>query len=82
MTIEIEKGIPIPKQGDKSGAKFPFDKLEIGDCFFVPLRYGDTLPSLQTNLAQAGRYHCMIRKKDYRYHTYREYNGVRLWRIK
>lgn len=37
MTIEIEKGVPIPPQvrvGRK--ATYPFREMQLGDSFFVP----------------------------------------------
>lgn len=35
MSYEIKKGVPIPTEYKKNGgrpAKYPFDKMEIGDC--------------------------------------------------
>lgn len=34
---EIEKGVPIPEltRRGKSGSKYPFAKMEVGDSFFI-----------------------------------------------
>lgn len=40
MSIEIEKGVPVPDPRTRIGngnPKYPFRGLEIGDSFFVPL---------------------------------------------
>ncbi len=35
----IEKGVPIPPRNPsrKGATKYPFEKMEVGDSFFVPL---------------------------------------------
>lgn len=33
--IEIEKGIPIPSKYRSKAPKYPLDKLEVGDSFFL-----------------------------------------------
>jgi len=33
--FKVEKNIPMP-QGRAGSAKYPFDKLEVGDSFFIP----------------------------------------------
>ena len=37
MKIKIEKGVQIPKKGKYGYKEFPFDKMQIGDSFFVPV---------------------------------------------
>lgn len=39
MTYEIKKGVPIPI-GTKSCTKYPFQYMEIGDCFFADPEIG------------------------------------------
>lgn len=38
MSIEIDKGIPIPIPEAKQGrpSKYPFGSMEVGDSFFAP----------------------------------------------
>lgn len=35
MTYEIKKGVPMPKQ--TANAKYPFKRMEKGDCFEFPI---------------------------------------------
>lgn len=37
MEIKIEKGVPIP---EKKKPKYPFDEMETGDSFGVPVHMG------------------------------------------
>lgn len=40
--IKIEKGIPIPTRPPRP-LKYPLDKMEIGDSFFVPNKKRETM---------------------------------------
>lgn len=33
MTIEIEKGIPVPEKVRTRSGKYPWDSMEVGDSF-------------------------------------------------
>lgn len=49
----IEKGIPCPAlQPRGASSKYPFDKLEVGDSFFVPvsLKEGETAEHAMSRL--------------------------------
>lgn len=38
MTIEVEKGIPMPDKVRARNGKYPWDTMEVGDSFFLPGR--------------------------------------------
>jgi len=75
MSIEIEKGIPIPVQSVGGRyAKYPWDTMEVGDSFFVPgittVRFSMT--SLTKRL-KPKKFTARTMVKD-------SQNGVRVWR--
>ena len=67
MKIKIEKGILIPKKPNK----YPFDKMEIGDSFFVDEK--------RINLYQHARKYKNENKK-FAFTIKEEGTGVRIWR--
>ncbi len=81
---EIEKNIPIPplakrgqKQGEKSGHRYPFKAMEIGDSFLVEcesihdMRVRNNIRLSIYNQAVTSRF--TVRRVE---------NGLRVWRIK
>lgn len=68
--MEIEKGIPVPESANRrlGDRKYPLDKMEVGDSFFVTGRR----PSFKLAAAKLGII-CTSRK---------EKDGFRVWRIK
>lgn len=80
IMVKIEKGIEIPKKNTGSGRKykFPWNKMEVGDSFFVK---GDAKIQGRTCFQSAYRYKkrnspefgVSVRKVD---------GGIRVWRIK
>lgn len=70
----IEKGVPIPPSatGPKSGSKYPYREMEVGDSFFVPGGKRSTVSGvLQSRHARPhGKF--TLRTVD---------GGVRVWRI-
>lgn len=52
-TLTIHKGIPVPKGRAEYGS-YPFDKLKVGECFFVPKDDRDLI-RIQSNLGSSGR---------------------------
>lgn len=72
MTIEIEKGVPIP---DKAGrkVKYPLDDMDVGDSFFVPdADHQDISPVIAARRR--------ARKWTRQFTTRREDDGIRVWR--
>ena len=70
MTIKIDKGIPMPT---RSTEKYPFEKMEVGDSFFVP---GLGIRSVSTRVEDESR------KSGRKFKSRSVEGGVRVWRIK
>lgn len=71
--ITIEKGKPIPQV---SARKYPFDQMEVGDSFFVPVT--ENLDRFRHNLRCAARAFGLRRHQQFTVRT--EDGGVRVWR--
>lgn len=85
MKIKIEKGVQIPKKGKYGYKEFPFDKMQIGDSFFVPLEEGKALTSLNAQISTNARTYSDINGKNWKFKTCRireGIEGIRIWRIK
>lgn len=63
----IESGVPLP-----SSVKYPFDKLEVGDSFLVPISKRTSTSSAATKYGQRTNTKFVIRKVDD--------NNIRVWR--
>lgn len=70
--IKIEKNVPIPS----STGSLPFDKLEVGDSFFLE---GSKIQNIRTKSYQWKNNNG---KKEYQFKSKVEGNGVRTWRTK
>ncbi len=68
--FEVEKGIAVPEHNRKCAKKFPFEQLEIGDSFLVPLATNKSPSSIYSAISQA-------RKK-----LNIALTSARVWRIK
>lgn len=68
MNIAIDKKIPIPTDGRTGMMKYPWERMEVGDSFFVP---GRPRCGLAVPKSVAGRKFTR-RKTD---------GGMRVWRI-
>ena len=77
--IKIEKGVPLPSKGRY--VKFPWNKLEVGDSFFVAaLNKNDSVKTqsrLHTSLRDFQRYG----GEQIKIQTTQVDGGVRVWRI-
>ena len=69
MTITIEKNIPMPARTRTS--KYPFDKLTVGDSFFVQAKKG-TLAAAANSAAKRLGWKFSVRVVE---------GGVRVWRV-
>lgn len=68
--IKIESNIPIPES--KTGPKYPFAQMEVGDSFFCASGLSDQLRnSLRNNAYRFKPKSFVIRKVD---------GGLRVWR--
>jgi hypothetical protein len=69
--IIIEKRVQVPPPNKKGMTRYPWDKMEVGDSFFVP---GKTTSTLH----QTARH---MMKKGMRFTCRKEEGGARIWRI-
>ena len=76
--FEIEKGVPLKK----NHTTYPFDKMEIGDSFYIPIGDHRKIQSVHTMICTASRMYCLTEKQDKKFTTVKDENGVRVWRIK
>ena len=79
---EIEKDIPIISPRMKRERKYPFQEMEIGDSFFVPLNKKEIKKKRNALMSAAHHYRnrkfssrIMVSEKDV-------IIGIRLWRVK
>jgi len=80
----IEKNIPIRKKIKPNATNYPFDKMEIGDSFFVKVKNGNKLTSLASGLSTCAREYAKRHNLDWKFlvSSYTELNGARIWRVK
>jgi hypothetical protein len=79
MNITIENNIPIPPKGRGRKRIYPFEKMSIGDSFYVPAK--------KANAVRYCAHFYRSRNKDFHFTTRSEKGadggyGVRVWRIK
>ncbi len=75
--FEIDKNVPLPARGTSTGGKkYPFERMEVGDSFFVPWTQGSK------NSVNSSAYWA---KKRYGFgfttRTDNDYGGIRVWRV-
>ena len=82
--IKIEKNIPVPVSYTKNNLKYPFDKMEVGDSFFIPFKEEDTLEEKRkiTNAVSSSSFTYKRSKKlnNLGFATRMTKEGVRCWR--
>jgi hypothetical protein len=66
MTIQIEKGVPMPARN-----KYPFAEMAVGDSFFVA---GRSATEICGNISNARK------KLGFKFTTRTVEGGVRVWR--
>jgi hypothetical protein len=87
--IKIEKGIIRPMTGYKGAAfpnypkaaEMPWERMSIGDSFFIPVEDGADLVRLMNRITGAGRYHVGVRCVSARAVFEGGAMGVRAWLI-
>jgi len=80
-TYEIEHGIPIPEK-EKAPSIFPFDKMQVGDSFKVPIILNKTPKSKYNTLHTAiGRYRKTHPEQRFAIRYIRKEECIRCWRI-
>lgn len=83
--LEIEKGVPIPEWPPRvvedfvcGSEKYPFRDLEIGDSFYVPIRYGENVQQTAKRIAPRV---CRESYGERKFITRKCLDGVRVWRV-
>lgn len=74
MTIEVEKGVPIPSK-TAPHSKYPFSKMSIGDSFFAPVNTPRIWGSISAYCKRHGG------KFTARAVTENGVQGVRVWKL-
>lgn len=80
MSIVIEKGVVQPPYRSPGGGgrpKYPWDDLEVGDSFAVPVKAGDLLQAYRS-IQVSGHYALVRRGKKFR--VVEMAPGLRVWR--
>jgi hypothetical protein len=78
--IKIEKGVSYPHKRRAGKRVFPFDKMDVGDSFFIPLGANQKIKSLQCQLSNNAKSYCLRNRLLLRFKTSIEDGGVRIWR--
>lgn len=80
-TYEIEHGIPIPEK-EKAPSIFPFDKMQVGDSFKVPIILNKTPKSKYNTVHTAiGRYRKTHPEQRFAIRYICKEECIRCWRI-
>lgn len=77
MDFEIESGIPVPKRTRQGRNKYPLEKLDVGQSFFIPLD-DESKPTAAKNLRSSMA--VRAKKLDIKIVTIGDNTGVRVWR--
>jgi hypothetical protein len=77
--FKIDKTVPAPRDAGRPNRKYPLDKLQIGDSFFVPAEEVNSIDSVVQSALRYGRRHGV--KFTTRKVTEKGKDGVRVWRI-
>ena len=77
--FKIEKGIPMPLRSARSGSKYPFLEMAVGDSFFATVPEGKELGTHRNTLMANARY--VTVKNGAVFCSRTVDNGVRIWRI-
>ena len=76
MTIEIEKGVPLPKRsrgpGRPRSGKYPFQQMEVGDSFLISNVASNSVACISGRWAKRTGFKFSQRKVE---------GGYRVWRV-
>ena len=75
MTFTIEKGVPLPEHKKRYEKKYPFETMEIGDSFVVPIAPDKSPSGLFSSISQAKK------RLNINLTTARVDGGIRVWRV-
>lgn len=74
MTLQIDKGIPLPLSSHNKGYTATMKKMKVGDSVFLPTIH-QAVYSLAKRMKQSGCFSCRLEVQA-------SIKGVRVWRIK
>lgn len=77
--IEIEKGIPVPSKYHEKAPKYPLDKMDVGDSFFLEIVNGKKHSSLVQTITRYKKDHPGV---DFTTRKITKPLGIRVWRTK
>lgn len=80
MTYKLEDGVPIPERGrpPKGAPKYPFEKMEVGQSFFVPVDVAH-IPTYRDRIRGAAFYYA-TKHPGKTFSTHVVEGGIRVWR--
>lgn len=78
-TYKVDKGIPMERKKHVF-ARFPFDKMKIGDSFFVP-KEDQNPEGVGASIYSAANSYNRFHGTKIRVSTRKQEGGVRVWRI-
>lgn len=76
LVIPVEKGVPIPTARRVIASVYPFDKMEIGDSFFVAT---NNKKGRNSSIASAAYLHAKQLGRKFTTRTVE--GGMRVWRL-
>ena len=78
--FEIEAGIPVPEtRRFRNRRSYPWARMNVGDCFFVPPRPEETVAKLQESISSTGI--GAGKRLGMRFTVRQTEGGVRVWRV-
>lgn len=78
--ITIQKGVPLPPtQEVVAKSRYPWDLMQVGDSFLVPLEEGKTARQLMQRISPAASRHAARTGRKYALRIVED--GVRIWRV-
>ena len=78
--FKVERiGTPPPPLTLRERRRYPWDDMDVGDSFFVPVRPGETELELQTSMGSNASH--TGAKRGTKYRVIQETGGVRVWRV-
>ncbi|MFN4229805.1 hypothetical protein [Parvibaculum sp.] len=82
MTINIDKGVPVPPVTHQTSRLYPFEDMQPGDSFFVQTRdAAERIRKRQSIAAAAAKFRKDSKEEAMRFTTRQVRNGVRCWRV-
>lgn len=74
MDFKIESGVPIPSTARGGRTKYPLDRLQVGNSFFVPMSDINKAKNLRSTFSARAK------KKGISIVSIADETGVRVWR--